>query len=642
MLQNKSELLFTILHTNDEHSALIPFGPAIDYQPHKKNISIGGFARLASFVKKVRAEKKATGEPFILVSSGDIIGSNPYSWLIYRGHAPELNIMNKIGYDFITVGNHELHQEMEILSDYYKAAGYPAHDLSAKILGTNLYFAEDSLLAKMNIINRTVIKKLENGLTLGFMGLLGYDSIECTEQTLQTDFYFDDPIKAARKAVAELQSQNADIIIAVNHAGPEVNKKIARKVSDINVIIGGHEHIVIEEPIIEKGTIIVEAGESLTHAGVLEFSYSREKKLLKLRNEESGRNYLTPLNFEVKSDKEIGKDVSLYTKYLDELLKELSGGKIESIIKPILAMDYDLPYTPRREDHPAGNFATDAMRLMATEKTGKKVHVAFQGTGLFRRDLLRGRSNEAEGKVSFFDLAEVMEITLGPDGEAGTPMVSFYLNSKELRYLCEICVFAGEAMTEHYSLQMSGIRFEYDPGSVALFRIPPNNFPIPSFSSVLKASLYKGEERQTDNLNDYLPLDKKDNSLYHVVTDYLIAKHAISYINQKVPFINIVLRDKDGNPLKDTESGIIKSDGKDYKIWQALYDYASSFPKDETGLPKLDDYYRRGRKRIIPVAGGKKTTSKWPYLLISLLPLFIKLLKKIKNPQNQDFAGKDN
>ncbi len=628
--RDNKDFLFTIMHTNDEHSAFIPYGPAVEYHPRKKNFSVGGFARLASLVNEVRAEKEAEGEAFVLVSAGDIIGSNPYSWLIYRREAPELKIMNQIGYDIITVGNHELHQEMEILSEYYKNAGYPAHDLKAKILATNLLFAADSPLAKLNIINRTIIKKLDNGLTLGFFGLLGYDSIKCTEETMQTDFCFEDPVKAGRKAVAGLKNLNADIIIAVNHAGPEVNKILARKIAGIDIIIGGHEHIVINEPLYENGTVIAEAGESLSHAGVLEFSYNKNDKVLKLRNKESGRSFLTPLDYRIKPDKDINREVKKYTKKLNTLLKELTGGRIDDIVKPVLKTDYDLPYTPRKEDHPAGNFATDAIRLKASEITGERVDVAFQGTGLFRRDLLRGKSNEAEGLVSFFDLAEVLEITMGPDGEGGTPMVSFYLTAKELWYLCEISVLTGEAMTEHYTLQMSGLQFKYDPMAVALFRLPFLNLPVPSFRAVQNVSLYRGKGRQTDNEKDYIPLVKKDPTLYHVVTDYLIAKHAVSYINSKIPLLNIVLRDKNGKPISDVDSAVINLDEKQYKIWQVLYDYAASFPEDETGLPKLDDYYRYGRKRIIPVEKiktNKKPLPKWPLMLAPLPFLLLKILK---------------
>ncbi|OPL11306.1 MAG: hypothetical protein AVO34_08805 [Firmicutes bacterium ML8_F2] len=101
------ELLLTVLHTNDEHSAVIPHSPTVDYHPERENPTVGGFARLASAVRMIRREKESAGEPVLLLSAGDYIGGSPYSWLIPEGVAPELTIMQAIGYDAVTIGNHE-------------------------------------------------------------------------------------------------------------------------------------------------------------------------------------------------------------------------------------------------------------------------------------------------------------------------------------------------------------------------------------------------------------------------------------------------------------------------------------------------------------------------------------------------------
>ncbi len=131
------ELLFTILHTNDEHSALIPHSPAIDYLPHADDLTAGGSARLASAVEGIRREKREEGEPVLLFSAGDFIGGSAFSWLAQQGLAPELDVMQTIGYDAVIIGNHEFDYGPDVLAAYLQAAGYPEAHHKTLLLAAN-------------------------------------------------------------------------------------------------------------------------------------------------------------------------------------------------------------------------------------------------------------------------------------------------------------------------------------------------------------------------------------------------------------------------------------------------------------------------------------------------------------------------
>ena len=604
------EKFFTILHTNDEHSSLIPHGPAIDHhQGSSPNTTRGGFARLASWVQNQRKTKEKSGEPTLLVSSGDIIGSNPFSWLIYRGYAPELKIMQKMGYELITIGNHELQQGPEILGNYYFNGGYPPENHSSTtILGTNVHFPGQYFMSSKGIYQRTSIKTLANGLKVGFLGILGYDAIEILNQSKIGGFRLRDPIISIRRFIRELKEEGAEVIIALNHAGLEINKKIARRIEGLDLIIGGHEHLFTEEPVIESGTIIVEAGECLKYAGMLELAYDPTKKQIRLRNQENGTPFLHPLDSQIEEDPNIYTEVKYYTEELNKVVAEFTGGKINNILSPVVSIPYDLPNTPCQQDNPLGNFVTDAMRLMSQEITGNKVDLAFQGTGIFRLPLTTGKTRVTQHQVSFYDLAEVQEILYGPDGEAGTPLVSFYLTGKELRYLAEISVLGGETIEDYYSLQVSGMRFYYNPQRSVLGKLPVAGFPIPTFRAVHHAEIFTGEGRQTDNEAEYTPLNKKNNNLYHVVTDYLLAKAAFSHLH-KIPYINKIPKNKFGKPLTNMEEAIIYDGKKPYKVWQAVVDYALSYPAGPEGLPRIDDYYRKTPRRIFPGTRGVRRES---------------------------------
>lgn len=105
---------FTILHTNDEHSEVIPYGPAIDFPDYP---TTGGFSRIAHEIARIRAEKADAGEPVLTLSAGDISQGTVFSWLETQpgGHV-ELSLLQAMGYDAVALGNH----------DFDMGAGYRA------------------------------------------------------------------------------------------------------------------------------------------------------------------------------------------------------------------------------------------------------------------------------------------------------------------------------------------------------------------------------------------------------------------------------------------------------------------------------------------------------------------------------------
>jgi len=206
---------FTILHTNDEHSHLIPH-PAVDHHPEMESPALGGFARIGGMVQQIRDQKSEAGEPVLLFSGGDIMGGPAFGWLALADEAPELSLMQKIGYDAVVLGNHEFDFGTEVLADYLQNAGYPDAHGQTTVLGTNHIIPENHPLNDANI-QQTRLITLDTGLTVGVFGLIGEDAISKTASPEPVTFehYLD----AAKTAVDELRNQGADIIISVNHSG---------------------------------------------------------------------------------------------------------------------------------------------------------------------------------------------------------------------------------------------------------------------------------------------------------------------------------------------------------------------------------------------------------------------------------------
>jgi len=171
------DIYFTILHTNDEHSSIIPHSSTTDYISGIQNPSIGGYARLSTLVKQIRYEKKAVNESVILLNAGDFMGGTAFSWLIPRGYAPELSIKQIIGYNAVTIGNHEYDYGTDVLTKYLINAGYPEAHSIMPVIAANTLIDENHPMSTSGLYKKNHIITLDNGLNIGLFGLIGKNAI---------------------------------------------------------------------------------------------------------------------------------------------------------------------------------------------------------------------------------------------------------------------------------------------------------------------------------------------------------------------------------------------------------------------------------------------------------------------------------
>jgi UDP-sugar diphosphatase len=588
-VQASGELFVTILHTNDEHSALVP-SPLVDYRPGQQNPALGGFARMATFVKAVREKKELSNEPVLLISGGDFLGGSPYAWLALNGKAAELSLMIELGYDVVTIGNHEYDYGPEILAQYLKAAGYPSANARTALVASNTLPPMGHPLNDVGI-KKTHIKVLENGLKVGFFGLIGKDAISVAPFAEPVEF--SDQAETARAMVAELRAAGVDLIIAVTHAGVEEDIALAREVPGINVIIGGHCHTLLTEPVLEQGTIIVQSGELMKHVGYLELGYDRATGKVRIRN--NGKPFVVPLDHTIPSDPRMTALVAEYTAHLNNLITDMTNGRFTDIHQTVVRSRFIVNNQPPLQESPFGNFITDAMRFVASEATGHPVHIAIQANGVIRGRVEPGTMPWSEHKVSFFDLAGLVGLGSGPDKLPGYPLVSVWFTGEELRRIFEVQVLLAELMGDTYFLQISGARLTYAPNRAIMFTVPFAGIPVPSTRAVLKAELFTGTGLQGEE--DFVEIKKGDTQLYHVVTDYYIASF-LPMVGDLLPSLRLVLKDKDGKEITNLDDAIIYRDGKELKVWQAVMEYAASQPKDAEGNPWIPNYYQTTSGRL--------------------------------------------
>jgi 5'-nucleotidase/UDP-sugar diphosphatase len=611
------ELYFCILHTNDMHSELIPHSPAVDYHPAEENPAIGGVARLATAVDEIRENKTKEGEPVLLFDAGDFLGGAAFAWLALNGYAAELTIMQEMGYDAVTIGNHEYDYGADVLAQYLIQAGYPEAHQKTLVLASNTEAPPEHPLAASSLYRKTGMFELENGLKVGVFGLIGKDAIQLLAET--GDVQFLDQHEVARQEVDELEEQGADVIVCISHSGVAEDRELAREVPGIDIIVGGHCHTALYKPVLQDATIIVQAGSLGEYLGQLELAYNSNTGTVRVRNKENDRPFLIPIDSSFACDPEIDALVREYTLILNAHIAEMTGGEFDDVMSTVARSDFVLSNQPPLSETPLGNFIADAMRMVAQEVTGKKVDVAGQVNGCIRTNIYPGTMEYSAGNISFYEIAQATSVGHGRDGYAGCPIVSIYLTGEELRRLLELTVLMQELMGDSAFIHFSGLRYSYNPANAVLLTIPFVNLPIPTTRAVTGAELYTGDGIQPVNSEEYVPLKRGDEKLYHVVTDaYILLLSPL--VKDLLPQLEIVPKNADGEPVppeRFDELIVHQADGTELKIWESVVIYAAAQPPGLDGIPLIPDYYEGIAGRINKI---------WTFPLVGWLLLILAVI----------------
>lgn len=259
----------TILHTNDVHSRVEPFP-----MDGGKNEGLGGVAKRATLIKRIRAEQKNV----LLLDAGDIFQGTPY--FNFFGGEVEMKLMSEMGYDAATIGNHDFDGGIDGLERQLINANFP-------LLITNYNF--DNTVLKDKTKKYKIFNK--GGLKIGVFGI-GIELNGLVPPSLYKDTVWSDPLVEAEKWGTYLrQEEKCDFVICLSHLGykygPDENKVsdriIAENTTDIDLIIGGHTHTFLKEPErlknkVGKPVLINQVGWAGIILGRLDVFFERNKK----------------------------------------------------------------------------------------------------------------------------------------------------------------------------------------------------------------------------------------------------------------------------------------------------------------------------------------------------------------------------
>lgn len=264
----KKELIkITVLHTNDVHSHIEPF-PAND----PKFGGLGGTSRRAALIKKIRAEEKNV----LLLDAGDVFQGTPY--FNFFGGELEFKIMSEMQYDACTIGNHDFDNGIEGLVKMLPHANFP-------FICSNYDFSNTDL-HKKTIPYKTFMFE---GIKVGVFGL-GVELEGLVPKKLYKETQYLDPVKqAAYHAHLLKKDLQCDLVICLSHLGFRYqNKKIsdvelAKRSKNIDLIIGGHTHTLLNEPLLYKNSdgkevIVAQVGWAGIRLGKIDFYFEPKSK----------------------------------------------------------------------------------------------------------------------------------------------------------------------------------------------------------------------------------------------------------------------------------------------------------------------------------------------------------------------------
>lgn len=396
----------TILHLNDYHGHWEPFIPQGQHQP------LGGFARIAEKIEDIYEHNYLRFIPTLVLEAGDILQGTVQS-SVFRGEA-DMALRNPLWWTASAVGNHEFDYGLANLINLAAQAKFPF--LAANIAGL------DNPPWKPYIIIK------EGDLRIAVFGLTTADTPFTTHPKNVKGLKFLDPIPRARELIKELKPQ-ADLIIALTHIGYDLDKRLAREVPGINVIVGGHSHTRMTTPTLIGSTIIVTAFEYGEFLGRLE---------LNLKNKQvTGHTWeLIPITPDIPEHKKTAALIAQYRAKLDKRLTEAVGWAKVDLLGTREAV--------RRKETNLGDLVADAIR----EATGTEI--ALVNGGSIRQGILAG-------PITLMDVISVLPFD--------DTIVTLKLTGQQIEQALNRSVKLSP--DEGGFLQVSGLKFKVEKGRAA-------------------------------------------------------------------------------------------------------------------------------------------------------------------------------
>lgn len=270
ILDRNAAYKLTVLHTNDQHSRIEPFDSSYSRNPNQ-----GGFARRATLIQQIRSQEKNV----LLLDAGDIFQGTPY--FNFYGGELEFKLMSMMGYDAATMGNHDFDNGLDGFLKALPNAKFP-------FITSNYDFSNTILDGKTE--KYKIFKK--DGIKVGLFGVgIELDGLVGKKQYQETKYL--NPVEIAQHYADFLRKEKGCVlVICLSHIGYDYrddadkisDKKLAAQTDNIDLILGGHTHTFLPEPLTftnksGKNVLVNQVGWAGLLLGRIDFYFDKNKSL---------------------------------------------------------------------------------------------------------------------------------------------------------------------------------------------------------------------------------------------------------------------------------------------------------------------------------------------------------------------------
>lgn len=337
----------TIIHWNDFHAANQPYKPTYK---NPKGFKVGGYANLAGYVDSLKKVYPAA----VTMNAGDDFQGSPVS-SITQGQS-QILILNALGLDIFTLGNHEFDYGFKNLKENIKLAEFP-------VISSNVLVKKNRhlMVKPYKILN-------SDGVRIGVIGVM-MESLKSSSLPQNVkEIEVIDALEQVRKYADSLESR-VDLTVVLSHQGYHADSVLATRLDEmVDIIVGGHSHTWLAQPVKVNDILVCQAGSRGERLGVLNARVDTVKNRIENYNYE----FIRTIVGRVKPDPEVKKVVdSLDAKIaqrMDKKIGTLERGWIRS----------------SRDDANIGNWITDALR------EDFDTDIAFHNSGGIRKNLSAG------------------------------------------------------------------------------------------------------------------------------------------------------------------------------------------------------------------------------------------------------------
>ena len=379
----------------------------------------GGAAKIAAVVGAERAQAEADGGHAIVTFGGDMISPSVLSGIDEGAHM--IDLANAIGFDVAVLGNHEFDFGPEVLQKRLAES-------DTVWLGSNVHVEPDGRIFPGTLDRWTVDRA---GYRIGFLGLVTPRTPVLSEPG--PDVSFAPVAKAGARIAAALRAEGADLVIALTHQGHEADLDLLRAVEGIDIVLGGHEHLLLAR--YDGGQVVMQAGSQGRHIGVLTLEIDRVEGRGGIPKVVWTPSFRLRSTAGIEGDRALAAKVSAYQARLDETL-DVVIGETATVLDTRRSL-------LRSAETAFGNLLTDAMRAA----TGSDI--ALTNAGGIRGDTVYPPGTRLTRKMVLTEL---------PFGDR---TVLLRLTGAQVRDALENGVSRAEDPSGRFP-QVSGLAFSFD------------------------------------------------------------------------------------------------------------------------------------------------------------------------------------